>query len=248
MTRPLAAVIALLALAACKDKKQTPAAAAPPDDAAAAAPADAGRTSDKPLLEPAPPPGPSTADACKITAEYATVTLRKAAEARKVPADKLDGAAKELSAAFLEMCGADAWPAYFVECIGKSTQDVDTYRRCFDRLSAPRRAAWNARLETIIGAAGGTIYPPPPQAEVEGTTFEELCPVFVAESGRLDVCAGAGMYIPQLEEVFATARRAEVGGLIPVDAQPAIKAMCDERAQVAREAASNFCRGQPPAQ
>ena len=80
-------------------------------------------------------------------------TLKLAAEARKVPADKASAAATDLGAAFLEQCTTNAWPAGILGCLGQSPQDLDTYRRCFEHLSAAKRTAWNARLDGIVGAA-----------------------------------------------------------------------------------------------
>jgi hypothetical protein len=242
MPRRRALVIAVLALAACKDDKPKTSAAKPTPDAAAAAVAPDAAARTKPLAPPAEPPVAATGDDCKNVAEYAVPMFKVAAEARKVPADKSDAVAKDLAAAFLEMCGSEAWPRYFAACVAKSPPDLETYKRCFERLPARKRFAWNARLDSILGPAGGTTYPQPPDDGTQGTTLEELCPVFIAESGRFDICAGGAMYMPELEQVYALARKSQgSNGLIPPEHQPALKALCDERAQLAREATTSYC-------
>lgn len=239
----LALALALLALVACKDDKKTTAAVAASDAAAAAAP-DGGtqHKPKKPMLPPAGPPGPATADDCKVTGEYATATLRVAAEASKVAADKLDATAKELTAAFIERCQEDAWPAYFLDCMGKAPSELTTYLRCFDRLPAAAFATWEDRLYAILGKAGGIVPERPAATTGEGVRFEELCAEFVAEMARLDDCAGAGMYVPELEQVWNQGRHNAVGGLIPTPAQAPLKKLCDERALRARDVASQMCQ------
>ena len=242
MSRRPALLFALLAVAACKDDpKQQAATKAAPDAAARTAAPDAAAAPDRDLLPPAPAQTTATADGCKVTAPYMTTTLRLAAEARKVPADKLDAAATDLTAAFVEQCSAGGWPAGFLACLDRAPQDLDSYRRCFERLPAARRTVWNARLDEIVGAAGGQTYPAPARQGVTGVPFEELCPGFVAELARLDGCAGAA-YVPALEEVYARARAATVDDVIPADAQPALKALCEERAVTARETATAMCK------
>lgn len=241
--RRSALLIALLAVVACKDDKKQQAAGTKttPDAGKATAPDAGGGKAKGPLLPPAEPPAAATEAACKTNAPFMTPTLRLAAEARQVPADKLDAVAKDLTAALLDQCTADAWPNGLIGCLDRGTQDLDTYRRCFERLPARKRTAWNARLDSILGAAGGTTYPAPPPRGVQGTTFEELCPVFVAEVARFDTCA-TSMYLPAIEEVYAAARQATADDLIPTDAQPALEALCDERAALVRESTTNLCQ------
>jgi hypothetical protein len=244
MLRSRALVIAVLALAACKDDKKPETAAKAAPDAAAKPPAapDAAARDPKapPLLPEAPAPAKATAAQCQELSEYTLPTLKLAAEARKVPADKSAAVAKELAASLLEQCNA-GWPAGFYGCMATSPQDLDSYRRCFERLPAATRTAWNARLDEVLGAAGGTTYPEPARTGVQGVTFEALCPAFVAEVTRLDSCAGA-MYLPDIEAVFAAARQATVEDVIPADRQEQLRLLCEPRAMVAREAASRLCQ------
>lgn len=236
-----ALLIALLALAGCKDDKKQQAAGKAAPDAAPRAPDAA--AAQGPMIAPAPAPSAATAEGCKTTAPYTTKTMRLAAEARQVPAENLDAVAAELSAAFLEQCSASQWPAHFLACLDRAPQDLAAYRRCFERLPAARRTAWNARLDEIIGPAGGQTYPAPARQGAEGLPFEEVCPAFVAEVARLDTCTGA-QYMPVLEEVYARARAVTVDDVIPTAEQATLKALCDERTVTAREAATAFCKGQ----
>jgi hypothetical protein len=241
MLRP-AALALLLLLPACKDRPKTAAAPAA-DDAGPAAAAEARpRRPRGPLLPPAPPPEPVTAEDCAQTGGSAVGTLRAVAEARGVPADQLADTAAQIAAAFVEACQRDGWPPGLLDCVGKAPAQATTYQRCFDRMPAAARATWEARLDGLVVAAGGSAAARPPEPAGEGIVFEALCPAFVAEMHRLDDCAGAGMYVPALEEVWFQARRSAVGGVIPADLQPALRALCDERTETARQVASNMCR------
>jgi hypothetical protein len=249
-----AVVCALLSVTACKDKPaDQPAAKAAPGDASAQPSRDVPSTpprTNPPAtadVKPAESPAIATADQCKVRGGAVTSgSLRAIAEARKVPADKLDAVMKELETAFSDACGKDAWPNFVLQCIGTSPPNKETYERCMARLPDAKRATWETTLDAAVTKAGGESHPVPKVENATGTAFEELCPVFVAEMARLDGCTGGNMYIPQFENVFAMARSASAGGLIPPDAQPRIKQACDEQAQVVRSEAAKACHLQPP--
>jgi hypothetical protein len=244
-----ALVCALLSIAACKDKKnETPAAKAASADASAQPSRDVPSTpprTNPPTTANVPPaesPPVATADQCKDRGGVVTSgSLRAIAEARKVPEGKLDAVMKELETAFSATCAKEAWPNFVLQCIGTSPPNKESYERCMARLPDAKRAAWETTLDAAVTKAGGEAHPVPKVDNATGTAFEELCPVFVAEMARLDGCSGGNMYIPQLENVFAMARSASAGGLIPPDAQPRIKAACDEQAEVARKEGAQAC-------
>lgn len=244
--RRLALVATLLALPACK-KKDEPAPVAKAADAAPAPakPADAGVSHPGERLSVASIPGASTPAACAKDGDYVTATFRALALAQKVPEAKADDAAKQLSAAWVTSCGKGAWPQFVVDCFDKAPNDAVTFQRCIDRLPEAARADWDAAADAIFAKVGGTAPTHPAHdgaaAPAGGVKFEDLCGTFVAEMARLTDCAGPGMYVPGLEEVFRDGRVAEVGGVIPKESQQAVKTLCDQRTAAARDIEAQMC-------
>jgi hypothetical protein len=245
--RRLALLASLLALPACK-KKDEPAPVAKVADAAAAVakPADAGVSHPGERLAVAPLPGASNAATCTKDGEYVTATLRALAVQQKVPEAKADDAAKQLSAAWIASCSKGPWPQFVVDCFDKAPNDAVTFQRCIDRLPGAARADWDTAADAIFDKLGGTAPAHPGHVAGEtppegGVKFEDLCGTFVAEIARLTDCAGPGMYVPALEEVFRDGRVAEVGGVIPKESQQAVKTLCDQRTAAARDIEAQVC-------
>jgi len=226
----------VLVLAACKDKSKPVAKVEPAAlDAAVAPPPD------MKLLPRAAPVEVATDDDCQATGDYFKPGLRAAAVDRQVAAAKLDAAADGLHAVFLQLCREDEWPAGVLDCVGKNPTDLDTYRRCFERLPTAKRNAWFVKLDEVMTTVGGQTQAVPPAPDAKGEPFEVVCATFVNELARLDDCAGSGMYVPTLEEVFVMRRQLEYGGLIPPDQRNTMAQLCGRRADDARQVASENC-------
>lgn len=241
--RRLAVLLLVVAAAGgCKKKKSGTAVPAAKDAGPAAAAVDAAPPLKSANMSKAPPAPVADADDCKLTGEYAAPLLRVVALDRKVPNDKIDGVEKAATAAFIESCNQDHWPAGFLDCIGKSKAELFTWQRCMPRFPDAMRVAWEVRFDDIVAKAGGTttagseVAPPG-----GGVAFETLCADFVAEMARFDDCAGAGMYVPDLENVFVGARTVAVGGVIPPDKQAGLKQECDAKTVVVRELEATTC-------
>jgi len=236
--RTLTLAVAVLAAAGCKDKPaQQPVAKAEP-------PAKAANDAVAPAVN-AEPPKLADHEQCQYRGGPITSgSLRAAAARMKVPEAKLDQVTKDLEAAFSASCEQQQWPFFVLQCIGTSPPQAESYDRCMQRLPDAKRAPWDAQLAAVVGKAGGEAPAPAPATGGTGTSFEELCPVFVAEVAHLDGCTGGNQYLPQLESVFFQARHAAVGGLIPVEEQGRIKQLCDAQAEVARREAAKDCAAQ----